>query len=132
MEDEWTGKNVDLALLTEQIVQFFKQKRIATLSEKAEDELLITANPDPGYGIVEVVKVHISGRPEHFKVRFDSGSRSNSFVRYGTLTQLLGGGVFALKGLKSQEALEKLEREFWVCVDNAVWNLARDFSRSKG
>lgn len=131
MEDEWTGKNVDLSLLTEQIVQFFQQKQFVTSSEKSEEEHLVVSRPQSSHGIVELVKVHVTGRPEHFKVKFDSGSRSNAFVRYGSLTSFLGGGIIAVKGLKSQEALEKLEKEFWVHVDRTVWSLAKASSERR-
>jgi hypothetical protein len=126
MEDEYTGKNVNLSSLADQIVQFFTQKRFVTTSEKSENELLVVAAPESSSGIVESLKVHIAGEPARFKVRFDAGTRSNAFVRYGTLTSLLGGGIFALKGLRSLEALEKLEKEFWVYVDKAVWSLAEE------
>jgi hypothetical protein len=123
MEDEWIDKNVDLSLLADRVEGFFRQKQFVTATEKSNTEFLVVAKPGSNHGIVEPIRAYVTGQPRHFKVKFEAGSRSNAFVRYGTLTSLLGGGIFASKGLKSQEALERLEREFWIYVDRAVWSL---------
>jgi hypothetical protein len=47
------------------------------------------------------------------------------------LTKSLGGGYFLLKGLKLQEELEKLEREFWIYVEDKVAQLAGSAQRAQ-
>ncbi len=124
MEDRWTNKNIDLSVLTDCIVQFFMERRFVTSVENSDGEYQIAARPRPFHGIVEDIEVSIRGRPDDFEVKFLAGSRSSALVRLGTLTAAFGGGVFTLKGLKSHESLEKLEKEFWLYVDRVVWGLA--------
>ena len=37
---------------------------------------------------------------------------------------MFGGGYLVVRGLRAKEALEKLEREFWVYVEERVAQLA--------
>jgi len=97
--------------------------------KSSEKEHHIIARPRQFHGIVEEINVYIIGEPEDFKVKFVAGSRSNAWIKLGTITSLLGGGVFLVKGLKSQEALEKLEKEFWDYVNKTAWSLANSFPK---
>ncbi len=134
LEDRWVNKKVDLVKLRGYLVQFFKERKFAILEEDKDGKYRIIATPNQSHSIAESINVYIDGQPDDFKVRFDAGSHSSELVRLGILTSVFGGGMITLKGLKSQEALEKLEKEFWHYVDRAVWSIAdstRDSSHAK-
>jgi len=130
MEDQWVNKNVDLSVLNNRLVQFFEKRNFVTSQESSEEKCDIVARPRRFHDILEEIHVHVSGQPDNFKVRFDAGSHSSGLVRLGILTTVFGGGRLTLKGLKSQEALEKLEREFWIYLDRVIWSLANPTSDS--
>lgn len=68
--------------------------------------------------------VKIIGDSNDFVVELLAGKRMRSSVRFGFLTTIFGGGNFLLQALKSQEALEKLEKEFWVYIEETITRLA--------
>jgi len=125
MESRYVGRNVPLPALCRCIEQFFIDKGFETLrtEEKGGYKIIVKTRCDPN--IIENVYVHVSGDPNNFVVRFDAGSRSRSFIRFGSVTTLLGGGIFLLRGLKSQEALERLERKFWLFLEEKIGFLER-------
>jgi hypothetical protein len=45
----------------------------------------------------------------------------------GLSTTLFGGGVFVLRGLKLQEALEKLEKKFWLYLEEKITYASRSY-----
>jgi len=122
MEDRWKGKNVNLSILTDSIRQFFVEKRHISSINKSNGQYRIVVHPKAFYDI-EDISVNIDGQPNDFSVKFVTSSRSRSFVIFGALATIFGGGFLTLKGLKSREALEKLEKEFWVYVDEKIWEL---------
>jgi hypothetical protein len=130
MEDRWVDKNIDLSAIASCLVQFFKERNFVSSQESSEKEYHIIVLPSRYYDILEEIHVYISGQPNDFTVKFDSGSKSRTLVRHGILTTFLGGGNLTLKGLKSQEALEKLEKEFWIYLDKVVWSLANSTGSS--
>jgi len=123
MEDSWISKNIDLAMLSNRLVQFFEERNFRTFQEKSEKKYHIVVAPRRFHDILEEIHVYINGQSDEFKVKFDAGARSRKLVRTGILTTVFGGGRLTLKGLKSQEALEKLEKEFWVYIDKVIWSL---------
>jgi len=125
VKNHWKGNNVDLSLLSKHVVKFFEERQFTTSISVKEEGCIIVAAPKPSHGIVEKIKVKVFGNPDDFTVEFVAGSRSQNFVRYGTLLSLIGGGFLVLKGLKSLEELEKLEKEFWSFVHDAVWRLTK-------
>lgn len=124
MEENYRDKNIDMALLTNRIVLFFGDKSFVTSTRQKEEKTVITAIPKPFHGIDERVDVEVCGNPNDFSVKFLSGIHSRALVRYGSFAAWITGGYFVLKGLKSQEEIEKLERKFWVYVDETVWFLS--------
>lgn len=123
MEDSWISKNIDLTMLSNRLVQFFEERNFRTFQEKSEKKYHIVVAPRRFHDILEEIHVYINGQSDEFKVKFDAGARSRELVRTGILTTVFGGGRLTLKGLKSQEALEKLEKEFWVYIDKVIWSL---------
>ncbi len=131
MESRYVGRNVRLPALCRCIEQFFVEKGFETvrIEEKGGYKIIVRTRCDRD--IIENVTVLVSGGPNDFVVRFDAGSRSRSFIRFGRVTTFLGGGSFLLRGLKSQEALEKLERNFWVCLEEKIDFLERSTGRDR-
>jgi hypothetical protein len=123
MEERWQDKNIDLSMLSERIVRFFNNLSFATSLRETEEKYIVTAIPESFHGIGERIEITISGKPNDFSVRFNAGSRSRILVRYGSFVTLLTGGYFLLKGLRSQEELEKLQKRFRIYVSETVWYL---------
>lgn len=124
MEDHYVGRNVDLQLLSEWLVRFFRNKGFRTVRREEIGGCKITVRPTYVHEIVEHPTVFVSGGSNDFIVRFVAGSRSRAFVTFGGLTTPFGGGSLFLRGVKSQEALEKLERDFWVYLEEKIDFLA--------
>jgi hypothetical protein len=117
--------DVDLSLLGEWIERFFQKKSFITTHDEEAEGYRITARPTPETEMVNNVIVSISGGPDDFKVKFVTGARSNIFVRLGQLTALFGGGILYMRGLKSQEAEDRLEKEFWLYINEKIDRAAR-------
>lgn len=124
MEDRWKGKKVNLSRLSEQILYFFTKKNFTASLQKKKDTHIVVATPQPFHGIAENIEVYIEGRPDDFSIKFAAGSHSRAYVRYGSLLNLVGFGFFVMKGLRSLEEIEKLEKNFWIYVDETIWQLS--------
>lgn len=120
MEKRYVGRNVDLYLLSRWIEHFFKKKNFRTVKERDKKGYRVVAGPTHVHEVVDKIIISISGDPSDFTLRFSAGARSNFFTRFGFLTALLGGGIWFLRGMRSQEAEEKLERTFWIYVEEKV------------
>jgi hypothetical protein len=125
LESRYTHMDVDLLLLGEWIERFFKKESFNTIKGEEAEGYKITARPTPETGIWNNVTVSVSGGPDDFEVKFVTGARSSIFVRLGQLAALFGGGILTMRGLKSQEAEEKLEKVFWIYVNEKIDRLAR-------
>jgi hypothetical protein len=123
MEDHWKGRNVNLSILTDSIHQFFVENRYVSSINKSNGEHEIVVHPKTFHDIVEDISVKIDGQPNDFSIKFITSSRSRSFVVLGALATMFGAGFLTLKGLKSREALEKLQKVFWIYVDKKIWEL---------
>ena len=129
METCYQSRNVDLSHLNERLVSFFKKKGFRTNVEKSTNRYMITARSTHAHEIFGVVIVSIFGNSNNFVVKFESGARSTALIKFGHLTSLLGGGNFFLRGLKSREAEERLERKFWVYVEETINFLAQTIQK---
>ena len=129
MQRRWVGKNVDLLLLIEYLENFFRDKGFKTSKEDGStSEYSIKAKPQKRTSIIEPVIIGISGTSDDFLIEFSTSGRSRSTVRFGFVTTMFGGGSLILRGLKSQEALEKLEKEFWVYIEEAIAHMINSTS----
>jgi len=131
MENHYIGRNINLSLLSKWIEHFFKKKNFRTITEKETKRIKIIARPTYIHEIIEEITVSISGDPNNFTLKFVTGNRSNFFVKFGRLTTLFGGGIMFLRGVKSQEVEEKLERNFWVYVEEKIDFLTNSARESK-
>lgn len=120
MESHYVDKEIDLSLLSEWVENFFAKKGFRTRRKVAAKEYRIVSKPTHVHEIIGVSTVLISGDPKDFTIKFFSGSRSDAYVKFGRLTSLVGGGLLFLRGLRSQENEEKLERSFWIYIEGMM------------
>jgi len=124
METTFVGRNVDLSLLGEWLDRFFKNREFKVAVNKGARGYTVTAAPTYVHEIVGNIHVSVSGEPNDFVVKFIAGTRSGLYKKFGLLTSLFGGGVLLMRGMKSEEAEEKVERDFWVYVEEKIDLLA--------
>lgn len=122
MKSRWIRENVDLAFFSNQIDFFLNSKGLKTRRDILGDGYAI-------FGTVSLsdksgsVIVRVLGNAQNFEVEFISNKPARFPIKWGHLITLFGGGGFLLRNMKSRDALEKLEREFWVFVSEAVTKL---------
>ncbi len=124
MQRRWTGKSVNLDLLSERIEDFFKNRSLATRRTESAEERVILSQSKRGIRGGEPISVRISGDSDDFKIELKASELTDRSVRLGMLTKPIGGGYFLMKSLKLRDRLEKLEREFWTYVEEKVAQLA--------
>jgi len=126
MRKSWKGKNVDLALLVTRIGDFFKVKDFEAVKGQTSTGYQIFAEDSPHFKIDGYINVTVEGSPDNFTVNFEqsTGKKKRSHIRSIFLESMFLGGYFILKRLKSEEALFKLEKEFWRHVENVVLQLS--------
>ncbi|MEM2112321.1 MAG: hypothetical protein QXX08_10685 [Candidatus Bathyarchaeia archaeon] len=120
MRDSWKGKNIDLSALTARIEGFFALKKFKTSLKKEGDKNTVIVIPQNFHGISERIYVKILGKPSDFTVEFVGGSFSRSLVMHAPLLSIILGGYLSLKGQKSLDKIDELEREFWKYVDETI------------
>jgi hypothetical protein len=119
-QKRWIGKGANLDVLTEKIERFFNSKGFKTRKDALPRGYKISIVPQHVRDAKADIKVTILGRPHDFVVELSVGGLSRFSTMLGLSTILFGGGVFVLRGLKLQEALERLEKEFWVYAEEAI------------
>lgn len=123
MQGRWVGKNLDLALLGKRIENFFEAKGFKITKERTASEYEVSAKIQQGVSMLGPVIVRILGDSNDFSIEFLTSERSHSVVKFGFVTSMFGGGSFIRRGLKSQEAEEKLEKDFWIYIEDAIAQL---------
>lgn len=129
MRDQWIGKNVDLALLSGCVENFFKVRGLKTVKEESAGKCKISVIPQNARDTRGGIYIRILGDPNNFVIEFYGSERVRSSIKWGLITTLFGGGPFLLRSLRLQEALEKIEREFWVYVEETIARLADSAKR---
>jgi len=125
VDSHYVDKEIDLSLLSELAENFFAKRGFRTRREMVAKEYRIVSKPTHVHEIIGVTTVLISGDPKDFTIKFFSGSRSDAYIKFGRLTSLLGGGTLFLRGLKSQENEERLERNFWIYIEGMMNSLLK-------
>lgn len=121
MQRNWTKKNVDLALLTARIADFFKEKDFEAIKGETSTGYQILGEDSPHFKIPGYVSVTIEGKPEDFTVKLDHCRNKKRPPRFSPfLLTMFGGGYLISRRLKSEEAWTKLETELWKHVEKAV------------
>jgi len=81
---------------------------------------LVEVFPKPIHGIIDEIKVRLFKNGEKVTVRFETGSRSQFYVRLGSFLALFVGGYFTSKGLRSQDKIEEVRRDFWLYLSDKI------------
>jgi hypothetical protein len=123
MRKQWVAKNVDLKKLSNGIEDFLIRQGFKTRKDALTFGYSIQASPKNVTDVRGVVTVRLLGIPNNFEVELVSGERVRSSILFGFVTTMIGGGTFLLRGLKSWEALEKLEENFWVFIEGLIMQL---------
>lgn len=125
MQRQWIGKNVDLKLLSECIEDFFEDKGFKTRIDESAGKYTILWAPQRARNMRGAMSASILGDSNDFIVEIVASERTRGSIRLGMLTAAFGGGYLALRGLKAKEVLEKIEKEFWVYIEEKVAHLTR-------
>jgi hypothetical protein len=120
MNRPYKGRNVDLSLLSRWIERFFRKKEFRVSKETEEETFRIVARPTYVHEIVDTITVAVSGNSNDFAVKLYIGTRSEVLMKIGQLASLFGLGVLFLRGVKSDEAGETLQRQFWVFIEEKI------------
>lgn len=124
MKKQWREKNVDLTLLSKTIEDFLKAKgyRTRSLLGESKKKYRISATLLKNRDSTGVV-VRIYGEPNDFVMELDLPIEAQLSKTLGSVIALFGGGYLYLRGLKSEEAYQKLEEDFWLFAEEAVARL---------
>jgi len=123
VQKRWAGKSVDLTLLSGCVEDFFKDKGFVTKIHESEGERTIFWAPKSIKNLNKAMKVIIFGDPNNFVIELTASENTRRSLWLGLLTKSLGGGYLVLRGSRMREALEELEREFWVFIEDKVAHL---------
>jgi hypothetical protein len=123
MQRRWSGKCVDLGVLSDLVEDFLSSKGFRTGKDVSAEGYTFSATPLRVCDVREGITIKVFGNSKDFEVEFLASGKSRSSIRTGYVTTLFGGGRLFLKGLKSCEALEEMEREFWRYLEEKVASL---------
>ena len=123
MQKQWVGRNVDLKLLSQCIEGFFKEKGFLTRIDESAGKYTILWTSQRVRNMHDAMTASILGDSNDFIVEIVASERTRGSIRLGMLTAAFGGGYLALRGLKAKEVLEKIEKEFWVYVQEEIAHL---------
>jgi hypothetical protein len=132
MHKNWKEKNVDLALLTTRIGDFFKAKDFEAVKGGIPTGYQIFAEDSPYFKIIGYVSVTVEGKPDDFTVELElcTDKKKRSLPHSVFLESMLFGGYFISRRLKSEESWLMLGKEFWGHVENAVLQLTNSAKNS--
>ena len=132
MQKNWKEKNVDLEFLITNIGDFFKVNDFEAVRGESSTGYQIFAEDSPHFRIRGYVSVTVEGKPDDFTIEFKlcTEKKERTLPSSIFLESMLVGGFFLLKRLKSEEAWVKLEKEFWIYVDNVVLQLSNSAKNS--
>ncbi|MEM3699430.1 MAG: hypothetical protein QXL57_00975 [Candidatus Bathyarchaeia archaeon] len=125
MKRKFSGGKVNLALLTDSIVNFFVAKDFEVIRGESKKGFQIFAYDSSQVKLGSPVSVTIEGEKDDFEVNFELSDKPNKrswFPSY-FLTIMLGGGYFLVKKFRSDEAFLKLEKEFWTYIYGIIADL---------
>jgi hypothetical protein len=112
----WKNVSIDVDVLTKMIDGFFRTRNFYVQKRGSGIDVVINV-----FNKVEktsfIVKIH--GGEDFLEVEFAS-KEPVSLRFFSNFFSAFGGGYFALKRLKSEEFVEKLERDFWMYMSEMV------------
>lgn len=123
MEKKWTQENIDLALLTDNIGQFFKDNNFEAVKGEIPTGFQIIAAGSPRFKTGKPVTVTIEGEPKDFTIKLELAEeekKERKSLRNIWLMHMIGAGFLITEKLKSEEAWENLKRELWRHIENVI------------
>ena len=119
-QKRWIGKGANLDSLTENVERFFNGRGFKTRRDALPGGYRISVVTQHFRNVKGDIKVTIRGHSNDFMVELSVGGPSRFSTLLGLSTTLFGGGALVLRRLKLQEALERLEKEFWAYVEETI------------
>lgn len=123
-QKRWVEKGVNLDLLSESIESFFSSKGFKIRKQALPEGYRISIVPQHVHNVKKGIDITVIGHPRDFMIELSVSDLSRSSTMLGLSTTLFGGGIFVLQGLKLQEELERLEKEFWMYVEETIVRMA--------
>jgi hypothetical protein len=117
----WKDLNVDLSNLVQKTIQFFESNEFNNVTAlKTETGYQVIAGDSKRYKMGNDVSVTVEGKPNDFTVSLTSCKEEKKYGLPLILTSMFGGGYFLLKNFRSEEAMQKLERDFGEKIEGIV------------
>lgn len=126
LEYDLGEKKIDLSELSNYITGFFQRKDFSVSIFNIKNGCKISAKPKAYSDIKGKIIVEIKGKPHSFSVTFNVDSFLGRFTVLGNFLTLIFGGYPILRELKSRENLERVEKEFWVYINDVIEKLVGD------
>jgi hypothetical protein len=128
MKDQWTQLNIDLDKLSESIKQFFTENQFAPTLVRTKNGYRIEAALGKTSGTRQKIQVNITGKPDNFTADFSTVTDTGKGfftprMILSFLTTAFGGGIILKYELEQKEALDRIEKMFWECVDKQIASL---------
>jgi hypothetical protein len=125
MHRRWVGKNVNLALLTNHLGEFFKTRDFEAMKGETPKGYQILAANSSRFRLRGYVCLNIEGKPEDFVVESDlcKEKKEHDHPVLDPFTRMFLGGYPFLRRFKSDEAWMKLEKELLQYAENTVLRL---------
>jgi hypothetical protein len=121
VQRNWKDLNVNLSNLVQKVIQFFESREFNDITAlKTETGYEVIAGDSRHYKMENNVSVTIEGKPEDFTISLTSCKEEKRSTLPLILTSMFGGGYFLLKNFRSEEAMQKLERDFREKIDDMV------------
>ena len=121
VQKNWKELNVNLSDLVQKIIQFFESKQFNNVTAlKTETGYMIIAGDSKQYKMENDVSAKVEGRPDDFSVTLASCKQEKRVTLPLFLTSMFGGGYLLLKDFRSEEAMQKLERDFKLEIDHMI------------
>jgi hypothetical protein len=126
------GLNVSLSSLVKEIIQFFESKEFNNVTAlETETGYQVIAGDSKHYKIEKDVSVTIQGKANDFTISLTSNTEERRPSLPLILTSMFGGGYFLLKNFRSEEAMQKLERDFRERISKMIEQAQEPSSQEK-
>jgi hypothetical protein len=117
----WKNLDVNLSSLVQKTIQFFESNEFNNVTAlKTETGYQVIAGDSKRYKMENDVSVTIDGKPDDFTISLTSCKEEKKYGLPLILTSMFGGGYFLLKGFRSEEAMQKLERDFGEKIEGII------------
>ena len=132
MQRNWKDLNVNLSSLVQKIVEFLESKEFNNVTAlETETGYQVIAGDSKNYKMENDVSITIEGKPNDITINLASCKEEKRFELPLILTQMFGGGYFLLKNFRSEEAMQKLERDFRGKMDSMIEQTQQPTSHEK-